>query len=36
VAVGDELEYTDEITLGRAINNRNPTSSKSALNIIAG
>ena len=24
VAVGDELEYTDEITLGRAINNRNP------------
>jgi len=23
VAVGDELEYTDEITLGRAINNRN-------------
>jgi len=24
VATGDELEYTDEITLGRAINNRNP------------
>ncbi|MBW6502435.1 MAG: recombination mediator RecR [Bacteroidales bacterium] len=24
VAVGDELEYTDEITLGRAISNRNP------------
>lgn len=24
LAVGDELEYTDEITLGRAINNRNP------------
>jgi len=24
VPVGDELEYTDEITLGRAINNRNP------------
>jgi len=24
VAFGDELEYTDEITLGRAINNRNP------------
>jgi recombination protein RecR len=24
VAVGDELEYTDEITLGRAINNRSP------------
>jgi recombination protein RecR len=24
VAMGDELEYTDEITLGRAINNRNP------------
>ena len=24
VAVGDELEYTDEITLGRAINSRNP------------
>lgn len=24
VAIGDELEYTDEITLGRAINNRNP------------
>jgi recombination protein RecR len=24
VAVGDELEYTDEVTLGRAINNRNP------------
>ncbi len=24
VAVGDELEYTDEITLGRAIKNRNP------------
>jgi recombination protein RecR len=24
VAVGDELEYTDEITLGKAINNRNP------------
>jgi len=24
VAVGDELEYTDELTLGRAINNRNP------------
>jgi recombination protein RecR len=24
VAVGDELEYTDEITLGRAITNRNP------------
>jgi len=24
VAVGDELEYTDEITLGRALNNRNP------------
>lgn len=23
VAMGDELEYTDEITLGRAINNRN-------------
>jgi recombination protein RecR len=23
VAIGDELEYTDEITLGRAINNRN-------------
>lgn len=23
VATGDELEYTDEITLGRAINNRN-------------
>jgi recombination protein RecR len=22
VAIGDELEYTDEITLGRAINNR--------------
>lgn len=26
VATGDELEYTDEITLGRAINNRNPYS----------
>jgi recombination protein RecR len=26
VAIGDELEYTDEITLGRAINNRNPYS----------
>ena len=24
VSIGDELEYTDEITLGRAINNRNP------------
>jgi recombination protein RecR len=24
VAIGDELEYTDEITLGRAINNRYP------------
>ncbi|MBG0859943.1 MAG: recombination protein RecR [Bacteroidales bacterium] len=24
VAIGDALEYTDEITLGRAINNRNP------------
>ncbi len=24
VAVGDELEYTDEVTLGKAINNRNP------------
>lgn len=24
VAIGDELEYTDEITLGRAINSRNP------------
>jgi len=24
ISVGDELEYTDEITLGRAINNRNP------------
>src|SRR4030066_2599662 len=24
VAIGDELEYTDEITLGRTINNRNP------------
>ena len=24
VAMGDELEYTDEITLGRAINNRSP------------
>lgn len=24
VPIGDELEYTDEITLGRAINNRNP------------
>ncbi len=24
VAIGEELEYTDEITLGRAINNRNP------------
>jgi recombination protein RecR len=24
VAIGDELEYTDEITLGKAINNRNP------------
>jgi recombination protein RecR len=24
VAIGDELEYTDEITLGRAINTRNP------------
>ncbi|MDX9725881.1 MAG: recombination mediator RecR [Bacteroidales bacterium] len=24
VAIGDELEYTDEVTLGRAINNRNP------------
>ena len=24
VAVGDELEYTDELTLGRAMNNRNP------------
>lgn len=24
VAVGDELEYTDEITLGRAISNRSP------------
>jgi recombination protein RecR len=24
LAMGDELEYTDEITLGRAINNRNP------------
>lgn len=24
VAVGDVLEYTDEITLGRALNNRNP------------
>jgi len=23
-AIGDELEYTDEIRLGRAINNRNP------------
>lgn len=23
VAIGDELEYTDEITLGRALNNRN-------------
>lgn len=23
VAVGDELEYTDELTLGRALNNRN-------------
>lgn len=26
VAIGDELEYTDEITLGRALNNRNPYS----------
>jgi recombination protein RecR len=24
VAMGDELEYTDELTLGRAISNRNP------------
>lgn len=24
VAVGDELEYTDELTLGRAITNRSP------------
>jgi recombination protein RecR len=24
VAIGDELEYTDEVTLGRAIINRNP------------
>ena len=24
VAIGDELEYTNEITLGRAIKNRNP------------
>jgi recombination protein RecR len=24
VAIGDELEYTDEITLGKAINNRSP------------
>lgn len=24
VAVGDELEYTDEVTLGRALTNRNP------------
>jgi len=24
IAIGDELEYTDEITLGKAINNRNP------------
>jgi recombination protein RecR len=24
VAIGDELEYTDEITLGKAISNRNP------------
>jgi recombination protein RecR len=24
VAIGDELEYTDEVTLGRAITNRNP------------
>ncbi len=24
VAIGDDLEYTDEITLGRAITNRNP------------
>ncbi len=24
VAIGDELEYTDEITLGRAISSRNP------------
>jgi len=24
VAIGDELEYTDEITLGRALTNRNP------------
>jgi recombination protein RecR len=24
VAIGNELEYTDEITLGRALNNRNP------------
>jgi recombination protein RecR len=24
VAIGDELEYTDEITLGRSINNRTP------------
>jgi recombination protein RecR len=24
VAIGDELEYTDELTLGRAISNRNP------------
>ena len=24
LAIGDELEYTDEITLGRAITNRNP------------
>jgi recombination protein RecR len=24
LAIGDELEYTDEVTLGRAITNRNP------------
>jgi recombination protein RecR len=31
VAIGDELEYTDEITLGRAINNRNPYHQQSSL-----
>ena len=28
VAIGDELEYTDEVTLGRSILNRTPYQSR--------
>jgi recombination protein RecR len=29
ISVGDELEYTDEVTLGRSIVNRTPFTGKS-------